>query len=875
MSIPRATYRLQLGPTLDFDGAAELVDHVAALGVSHLYLSPILQAGPGSTHGYDVADPTKISDDLGGADGLRRLANAAAAVGLGLVVDIVPNHLAARPENPWWWDVLEHGPASVHAAVFDIDWDPPDSKLRNRVLVPVLGDHLGRVLQRGEIHLVRQGPDVEIRYAEHRLPLAPRSLAPLLEAAATIVGSDLARFVADSLGELPEPSDASRWRRRRRDHAVLRSLLEESLERDLELAAALDDQLRAIEIDPTQMADLLDHQNHRLAFWRTGDHDLDYRRFFDIDQLVGVRVENPAVFEVTHRVVLDLVEEGVIDGLRIDHPDGLRDPATYLERLQEATGRRWCVVEKILEPGEELRDWPVAGTTGYDFARLAMGVLIDPAAEQAFDRLNVELTGDEQTWAAKTLEAKREMLVGGLAADVGRLVKLFGRVCEATPEFRDYTRPELHDAVVAVVAGHDVYRTYRQPEGNAGPEDRAVIDAAIERAREAEPDIDPDLLGFLGRILAGGHRTGPADELGIRVQQLTGATMAKGVEDTAGYRESRFVGLAEVGGDPSGWSVEVSEFHAAMAHDAARWPATLRATSTHDTKRSEDVRARLLALAEFPERWSSFARRWMEETDRDDLPDAGFRYRWLQILVGAHPLPPERGLPYAGKAAREAKQHTSWTDPDPDYEAALARLVDWTTTDPAFAGDLEALVAEIGDAGWSTALAQVVLKLTVPGVPDIYQGTEAWDLSLVDPDNRRAVDWAKQRRLLASALTADVGELWDRREDGAVKTLVTHRILRLRTDQSDLFAAADHVPLAADGPAAAHSLAFHRGGAVTAIVTRLPAGLAAAGGWRDTSLSLPPGRHRDVFTDRLVEGSIRLGALLDPLPVAVLSREEL
>ncbi|ATO13478.1 malto-oligosyltrehalose synthase [Micromonospora sp. WMMA2032] len=753
---PRSTYRVQVRPGFDLDATAELADYLSALGVTHLYTAPLLTATPGSQHGYDVVDPRAVNPELGGEAGRRRLVRALRAAGLGLVVDIVPNHAGvARPEaNPAWWDVLRRGRDSAYADWFDIDWD------RGRLLLPVLADAPDAL---DDLKLV----DGELRYHEHRFP------------------------VADGTGDGT----------------------------------------------PRQVHD---RQHYELVNWRRGDAELTYRRFFAVSDLAGLRVEDPAVFDATHAEILRWVDAGDVDGIRVDHPDGLRDPAGYLARLRAAAPERWLVVEKILEYGEDLPDWPVDGTTGYDALAAVSGLFVDPDAEPDFTALDGRLTGRHTSWADLTHGTKLEAATRLLAAELTRLAAL-------VPEL---PREQVRAALAELAACFPVYRGY-PPEGA-----RHLAAARSEAGRRR-----PDLTGVLDAVTA--RLRDPDHELAARFPQLTGAVMAKGVEDTAYYRWSRFVALNEVGGSPAHFGVPPAELHRFAAARQVRWPASMTTLSTHDTKRGEDVRARLAVLSEMPGRWAERVTDWMS---RAPLADPALAHLLWQTAVGAWPIERDRLHGYAEKAAREASVSTSWADPDPAFEHEMHALVDRMYDDPELHAQITAFADEITPAGWSNSLGQKLVQLTMPGVPDTYQGTELWENSLVDPDNRRPVDFAVRRRTLARL---DAGWRPAVAADGAAKLLVVSRTLRLRRDRPELFAG--YRPVPAHGPAGAHAVAFDRGGAV-AVATRLPLRLARSGGWRDTTLSLPVHECTDLFTGRVYSGSeLLLDDLLSTYPVALLA----
>ena len=874
-----SVYRLQLHAGFDFGSAAAIAPYLRRLGVSHLYCSPYLQAVPGSTHGYDVIDHGMVNTDLGGAEGLAALDRALRDNGLGQVLDIVPNHMAvAGRDNPWWWDVLENGPASRYAHYFDIDWDPPEHKLAATVLVPVLGDHYGRVLEAGELVLHRVDGSFVVRYHEHEVPVSPRSLDDLLaEAAATSASDDLA-FLARAHARLPAATATApaALTERHHDKEILRRQLDRLCRDQPTVAAAIDAEVARVNADPDRLDALLARQNYRLAYWRTAGRELDYRRFFDINTLVALRVEDPEVFAATHATVRDLLRQRVVDGLRIDHIDGLRDPGGYLERVVDELGPGYLVVEKILEGDEQLPDtWPVAGTTGYDFLNHVNRLLVDPAAEAAMTSIYEDSVGGAVSWHDIEGEAKHLVLHTVLAADVERLTARLSVVCEGRRRSRDFTRDELRDAVREVAAAFPVYRTYVQPGQPLRPLDRGIVAGAVVEAAQRRADLDPELLEFLGRILVMDVGGEAESDLALRFQQLTGPVMAKAVEDTAFYRYVRLASLNEVGGDPARFGSDVAAFHDAMGHAAQHWPSAMLTLSTHDTKRSADVRARLAALSEVPEAWAEAVRALSKLSGRhrvDDLPSANDQYLLWQILVGAWPIDADRVAAYMEKATREAKLHTSWTDPDPVYDQAVQRLARGVAADPAAAAVIEELLQQhrVADAGVVNSLAQTTLLLTAPGVPDIYRGTETFELSLVDPDNRRPVDHAALDDLLGS-LDGLEAESAARRGPGELKLWLVSRLLDARRGQPGLRPGAGYEPRELEGALATRAVCFGRGDDVVVIVPCR--GHAALSGWGATSCELPAGSWRSVLTGAEHQGGRqRVESLAGPLPVAVLVR---
>ncbi|MEO6121278.1 MAG: malto-oligosyltrehalose synthase, partial [Acidimicrobiales bacterium] len=841
---PLSTYRVQLHPGFNFDEVVGVARYLADLGVSHLYASPYLQAAPGSTHGYDVVDHGRVNAELGGEEGHRRMCEALGTAGLGQVLDIVPNHMAiGGRENAWWWDVLENGPASPFASYFDVDWDPPEAKLRHKVLLAVLGDHYGRVLEAGELTLAREGGSFVIRYHEHVAPVAPPTMDGVLATAAERCGSAELESLAAALGRLPASTltDRESVRERHRDKEVLADRLAALCDEDAGVEAAVAALLTETNADPDDLDAVLERQNYRLAYWRMAGWELDYRRFFDITSLIGLRVEDPQVFDDTHRLVLGWVADGTLDGLRVDHPDGLRDPEGYLHRLAEATDGTWVVVEKILEPGEELPPtWPVAGTTGYDALNRIGGLFVDPAGRQPLLDLYGEITGLSTDWETVVWEKKHQVLRQVLASDLNGLTAAFVRVCERHRRFRDYTRHELHEVLREVAAAFPVYRSYvRSADAAVSGTDVAHVEQAIATAAAHRPDLDDDLWGFLRDLLLlrargdGGApgfvssaAGGPEAELVARFQQLTGPVMAKGVEDTAFYSYIPLVSLNEVGGDPSQFGLAPDDFHRACRRAHGRQPTGLVATATHDTKRGEDTRARISLLSEVPGRWRQAVGSWRGHNDRyrkaDDHPDVGAEYLLYQTLVGSWPLSTDRAVAYMEKASREAKVHTSWTEPDPDYDAALRSFVESVLTDRWFCAELDAFVAQLTTAGRVTSLAQKLVALTTPGVCDIYQGTELWDHSLVDPDNRRPVDYEQRRNLLAELDAGLAPEtVWSRAAEGLAKLAVCAAALRLRRRRPELFGPGPdggYDELVVEGPAADHAVAFCRGGGAATVV---------------------------------------------------------
>ena len=878
---PAATYRIQLQPQFGFAAAEEIVPYLTELGISHLYTSPVLQAVSGSTHGYDVVDPTRVNRDLGGDTAYARLCATLQRSNLGQLIDLVPNHMAiVGRQNPWWWDVLENGPASRFATYFDVDWEASDERWPNKVLLPVLGDHYGRILEAGEFRLSYADGSFILRYFDHMFPIDPSSLPELLTRAAETCGSELLAFLAESHKRLPRPIVTARQavERRHRDKAVLTGLLDRLYREEPHCAAALESEIDSLNRDPDALDALIQQQNYRPAFWRTASSDLGYRRFFDINSLAGMRVEDPEVFSATHALPIAWAQQGRVQGVRVDHPDGLRDPAGYLQRLREACPGAWLVVEKILEPDEKLRsDWGVAGSTGYDFLNLVEGLFIDPDGQAGLTEFYARFTGEETDFPTIVRNCKRQVLVELLDSDLGRLTSLFVAVCEQHRRHRDYTRNDLRQALHETAACFPVYRSYvRSAPAQVSDADQESIEQAISTAIAERGDIDPELFHFLREILLL-RVSGPLEnELAMRFQQLTAPAMAKGVEDTAFYRFHRLIALNEVGGAPDRFGVCPQRFHQACETTQREFPQTLLASSTHDTKRSSDVRSRLTLLSEIPARWQEAVRAWSERNERyrsAGIPDRNTEYLFYQTLVGAWPLDPERAAAFMEKAIREAKQQTSWTRVNAAYEEGVRSFVQATLADPEFCTAVQDFVSGLLLPGRINSLAKTLLKLTAPGVPDIYQGSELWDLSLVDPDNRRPVDFALRHRLLRELPELTPEQLLDRIDEGLPKLWVIRQTLRLRADHPQLFdRRSDYLPVVARGQKAAHAFAFLRAGEVLTLVPRLI--LGRGGHWDDTRIELPAGRWRNILTgEGNATGDLPLEQLLARFPVALLVRE--
>jgi (1->4)-alpha-D-glucan 1-alpha-D-glucosylmutase len=890
--IPTSTYRLQLHRGFTFDDAASIAEYLRTLGVSHVYCSPYLQAAPGSMHGYDVVDHSKVNEELGGAEAHGRFCKRLGEAGLGQVLDIVPNHMSLGKENRYWWDVLENGASSRYASFFDIDWQPDEERLRNKVLVPVLAEQYGKVLRAGSIRVMRYGNSFQVECADQQVPVAPQSLPTILARAAEYARSDTLSFLAASFGRLPAPEYADRRTilARHRDQAVLKGLLSRLCLEEPAIAEALDRAVAELNENIDALDDFLNQQNYRLAYWKTAEQQLGYRRFFDVTTLAGLRVEREHVFEETHALVLDWLRRGVVDGVRIDHPDGLRDPLQYFKRLREHAPDAWIVGEKILEPGEFLREsWPIEGTSGYDFLNVALEVLVSPAGMKELNEIYEEFTGEPTNFAAIAHEKKIAVMQEALGSDVNRLTSLLVEICERNRDQRDYTRAEMRRAIREVAACFAVYRTYVEPtRGEITDEDRTTIARAIECAKQSRTDIGAGLFDFLGEVLTLQVKGKQEAEFLLRFQQFTPPVMAKGVEDTAFYCYNRLAAMCEVGGDPGSNGLSVEEFHAYNAKMQATHPYTMTTLGTHDTKRSDDVRARLAVLSEMPAKFGGALNRWSRMNNElraelfggryGDMPDRNTEYLLYQTLIGAWPITVERTQEYMLKAVREAKQRTSWTANNAEFEDALHKFIEAVMHHAEFVTGLEHFVDEVKDAGRVNSLAQTLMRYTAPGVPDLYQGSEVWDLSLVDPDNRRPVDYALRAKLLreiAGLPAAEAAkEAMRRAEEGLPKLWTIHQALCLRKERPANFGAqGGYAPLKAEGTRAGHVIAYLRGEDVATLAPRLMGSKRLRGDWKQTVLELPRGRWTNRLTGaKLAGGTVAIEEALRDFPVALLVR---
>ena len=939
--IPSSTYRLQFNRDFTFAQARALVPYLHALGITDCYASPYFQAGAESVHGYDITDHNKLNAAIGTREEYDAWIAELHAHGMGQVLDFVPNHMGVREtKNLWWADVLENGPSSPYAAYFDIEWQPLKPELRDKVLIPILGDQYGRVLERGELKVHYDAGRFFLRYFEHEFPIAPGTYRHVLEIALNQLQEHKdedfyaeLQSILTALEYLPRRTerDPDRIAERTREKEIIKRRLERrSLEAPL-VEKAIEDALTKINGlpgDPRSfdaLDALLSDQAYRLAFWRVASEEINYRRFFDVNDLAAIRMELPEVFDAAHELVFELIAAGAVTGLRIDHPDGLSLPNEYFEKVQRraarvmgqrppADGRSiYLLLEKILSGNEELRpDWPIHGTTGYDFMNDAIGVLVDVSAERAITTAFHKFIGHNLHFGHLIYAKKRMVMRLSLANDINVLGVMLDRLSEKNRWYRDYTLDSLTLAVRETIACFPVYRTYLAPGRPVSDIDRAVIERAIAAAKRRNPALEESVFNFLRDILLFRFAEN-IDEQGrmeqvefvLKFQQTTGPVMAKGLEDTAFYIYNRLAALNEVGGEPQRFGLKPEEFHRRNLERQEKWPATLLATSTHDTKRSEDVRARMAALSELPElwrkslgRWRTLNRRYKRQLEESEAPDSNEEYLLYQTLLGSWPLQSYRELnreaqseychriqQYMAKALKEAKVNTSWVQPNEQWDSAVsefvARLLDPSPKN-RFLESFLPVAEEIARLGAVNSLAQTLLKLTAPGVPDIYQGNELWDLSLVDPDNRRPVAYEKRAQILQSLGKVRPEELLACWRDGRIKLYLTQRLLSFRREHPDLFARGRYRALESTGEFADCAIAFTRSfenQKLIAVAPRLSSrvGFPPIGDlWRDTAIVFPDETGgRDLFTGRefTPSSTLPLAQLFAQLPFAALVKE--
>ena len=939
--IPVSTYRLQFNRQFTFQQAREIVPYLHELGVTDCYASPYFQARPESMHGYDITDHNKLNEAIGSREDYDAWIAELHAHEMGQVLDFVPNHMGiGESRNQWWMDVLENGPSSKYAPYFDIDWHPLKPELHEKVLLPILGDQYGRVLERGELQVHYDDGSFYLSYYDHQFPIAPGTYRYVLDLA--LKNLELFKdeeFYAElqsiltALEYLPRrtETDPERIAERTREKEIIKRRLERRCQEAPQVREAIDAALK--EINGTRgdqrsfdtLDQLLNDQSYRLAFWRVAAEEINYRRFFDVNDLAAIRMELPQVFEDTHGLLLELVGKRAVTGLRIDHPDGLCLPNEYFEKVQKrcaevlkieaADDRRsiYMVLEKILTGTEPLRrDWPVHGTTGYDFANQVAQLLVDGSAEAEITKTFHRFLGHSIHFGHLVYAKKRLVMRLSLANDVNVLGNMLDRLSEQNRWYRDYTLDALGRAVRETIACFPVYRTYLAPDASVTEEDQGVIDRAVTSAKRRNPAIEESVFNYLRDVLLLRFPENLEEEgrvahtdFVLRFQQSTGPIMAKGLEDTAFYIYNRLAGLNEVGGEPQQFGLSTDAFHQRNITRQRDWPSTLVATSTHDTKRSEDVRARMLAISEVPQlwrrslqRWRTVNRRWKRTIDEAEAPDANEEYLLYQTLLGVWPIEPSgeatknatpefvaRIQAYMAKALKEAKLNTSWIQPNEQWDTAMHDFVA-KVLDPSprnkFLPTFLPVAEEIARLGAINALTQTVLKITGPGVPDIYQGNEIWDYSLVDPDNRRPVDYDLRRKMLCDLKNANAEELLRCWPDGRIKLLATRHLLHLRQKHAEFFRRSSYIPLQAINAFADCVVAFARAEGercILVVTTRLSSRLgfpATAERWKDTAIKLPDSLPTNAMIElfskqqlRLSDNSLNLAEAMAVLPFTV------
>ncbi|HLH51564.1 MAG TPA: malto-oligosyltrehalose synthase [Roseiarcus sp.] len=906
MTAPRATYRLQFHAGFTFRQAAAIAPYLGRLGVSHVYASPYLKARPGSAHGYDITDHNALNPEVGSEDDHAAMIESFKREGLGLILDFVPNHMGVGgADNPFWLDVLEWGPDSNYAGWFDIDWAPDDPYLGDKLLAPFLGDQYGVELKAGKLALkydAEEGAFAIWAYDNHKLPICPLHYG-------LIVGAETPGL--ERLGDLF--GDLRQWRPQIAERAkALKAELAAHIRADEQARDALAARIAAFNADWRALDGLIAKQNWRIAYYGVASDEINYRRFFNINELAGLRVELPALFRRMHDRVLAMLDQGAADGLRLDHVDGLFDPKAYFAALRKAASRPfYLAVEKILAPHEQLREeWPVDGTTGYDYANLSLGVLINPAAEESFSQTYRDFAGAAGPFDEIARACKLRIMDNEMASELNALSRAAVRLAHQNPMTADFSRNILRRAIRQIVASLPVYRTYIDMSGAPSEADLRDLDWAVAQARREDPDIHPSAFAFLRAALSGalvaepnsGYSRTACLRFAMKLQQYSGPVMAKGVEDTAFYRYNRHIALNEVGGAPERFGVSINAFHKANAVRAKNWPRAMLATSTHDTKRGEDGRARLAVLSDIPEEWRREVDAWSRiirarrgDVERQAAPDRNDEYMFYQLLIGS--WPPElmaelddgalqeyrrRVLGALQKSLREAKLHTSWTAPNPDYEEAM-RSFALDALDPSRSGFLAnflPFVRRVARLGVDNSLAQTAMKLTLPGVADIYQGSELWNFSLVDPDNRRAVDYEIRAAALAALLPrlakiesrgevfADLLANWP---DGRIKLAATALLLGLRREKEQLFVKGGYEPVAVGSERAFGYIRSEGGDRVASLIARFPGLRQAEPDFGGATADLPEGPWIDELTGRRLKGGqVGLSQVFAVLPIAVL-----
>ncbi|MBF0298538.1 MAG: malto-oligosyltrehalose synthase [Oligoflexia bacterium] len=846
-TLPTATYRLQFNSKFSFESAQKIIDYLSLLGISHIYASPYFQAAAGSTHGYDILNHNKISEELGGESKYQDFCFHLKKNGLGQILDIVPNHMSIDAEqNVWWWDILKKGQSSKYASYFDINWSATSTS-KNKIVIPLLSDHYGKLLRSKKIQLKQKANKIIISCEQLEFPISTESF--------------IALYTSEDLKQ-----------------------------------KSIEQIISEINFDPIILHTFLQQQHYRLSFWRTSSHLFCYRRFFDINNLIALRQENDLVFQQTHQFIAKLLGEHIIDGLRVDHIDGLRDPEQYLHHLRKLATDAWIIVEKILLPQEQLpKSWPIDGTTGYDFLNSCLNIFIDPLSEQAFDEIYKDFTGEKEKYSFILYKKKKDIIDSNFRGEINYLSELLLNICEQEHYYYDYTSLEYYQALREIIACVPVYRTYIRPFHHTHHSTieinrsiiTASINASIKEASLLNLNIDSGPFIFIKKILLQSSHTNLSAEFVSRFQQITGTIMAKGAEDTAFYCYNRFPAVNEVGGDPGRFGLTINDFHSFLSQIQKNYPCTMLTTSTHDTKRGEDTRMRLAVLSENPTGWREAIYRWNQHNhckkkQENNLPDHNTEYLLYYTLFAAWPIEEERLQEYMLKSVREAKIYTSWKNPNEHYENILRQFISSLVHDQYFMNDIYHFVEEHLYTARVNSLSQTLIKLTAPGIPDIYQGCELWDLGLVDPDNRKAVDYKLRYKLLEESLHLWPEEVLLQMDIGVPKIWLINKILTFRKCHPEILApSAEYTALQVEGKKKDHVFAFMRARKAISIIPLLAFKKnketkenKETNYWEDTFIKCPEGKWENLFTKEMLSSksteNIFMEKLFSKFPIAFL-----
>ncbi len=853
-----ATYRLQLTPDFDFYDCIKVLSYLSELQVTGIYTSSYLKAEKGSTHGYDVVDHQKINDELGGRKGFDKFAEKMKQLSLKHILDIVPNHVSIKSEdNKLWQDVLEKGRDSRFFDFFDINSNPPQKRLQDKILLPVLGGHYSDEIEDSRLTIQLNEGDIKVIYYENCFPLSVKSKK-------SIIKSGLENF-----GDTETNNMAERYLK---ESDIAQVFANKSLRN------CIAKEIEKINNDKSMLDEILSRQNYLLSYWRAADTDINYRRFFSINDLAGLKVEKKEVFYHVHKLIFELAYSGDIDGLRIDHIDGLYDPKAYLESLRKRVDSKWIIAEKILSPDEKLpENWPIEGTTGYDFLNKVNGLFIYPENKKQFTDLYQKLTGRTKIYEDVLFDKKLDRLNNSFSGEKKRLLEMLEKTAMDNFKYRDLTLKEISQALETLIASFDVYRTYiSTPDFFISDQDRKILEKAITKSKKRRSELSHLIWEIFEDIFFAKIKNDTAGRFIMAFQQLTGPVMAKGAEDTAFYCYNRFISLNEVGGNPSQFGTSLEDFLCYCSKIQEKWPRTMLTTSTHDTKRGEDVRMRINMLSDIPDTWKNTVENWFEmnkKYHKNNWPDSNSECFLYQTLAGCWPVEKQRITDYMIKVAREAKEITAWKDQNQNYENALREFISGILSDDEFTRSLTKLVEKINYPARICSLAKTLIKCTAPGIPDIYQGSELWNMSLVDPDNRRSVDYEKRKKLFSKLNQLSQNEILNEMDSGLPKMYVIHKTLQVRNKFPEIFDEdSDFRSVNISGEKSHHVIAFSR---MDKLITLAPRWLIKLkGDWKDTAVTLPEGQWKNIFTDEEIEGKVLISDLFENFPVTLLLEEE-